>query len=176
VLDDAGTFPDKIIAANENLALAYFEGTIPTGSALADSFGKLPSLGYNLYAISGCDSTVDAGDAGPCIPSQWLDMSAEYDLNILSEPQISQIICDLTFQDRGPVSGGGSFWNVAQMGTPPGGYPQPGAAGLTCMGSTEYSVVQCQTTHTGLCDVVTNCSGMTVSLGGASAPSGWPCP
>jgi hypothetical protein len=62
----------------------------------------------------------------------------------------------------------GTGWSVDTQGTPPGGYPAPGASGLTCHGTTRYIYSQCD----GQC----NCTDLSVDLGNAPAPAGWPCP
>ena len=103
-------------------------------------------------------------------------MNAPYDLQISDDPEVNQLMC-ADYGTSGSASmGSGGGWSVDTQGTPPGGYPAPGADGLTCMGTTSYEDSHCEVVHTGLCDEVNSCESLDVSLDGAPAPAGWPCP
>jgi hypothetical protein len=181
VQNDAGAFVDKIVGVNpQGTALIYLQGTLP--SDIVDSDGKRPSLGYGLYTVKPCpggDGGVERDDAGrvqPCAVTHWSDMSSPYDLEISDDPENNQMTC-ADYGISGSASmGGGASWSVDTQGTPPDGYPAPGADGLTCMGTTSYEYSQCQVIHNGLCDEVNSCLSLSVSLGNAPAPAGWPCP
>jgi hypothetical protein len=169
VQDDAGAFVDKIVGANtQGMSLIYLQGTLPPNDAgLVDSSGKSPSLGYNLFLPVLCAG--DGGDAGGTNQCEihFFDVSSSYDLEISNDSEVNQLMC-ANFGSRGATYG----WSVDTQGTPPGGYPAPGASGLTCNGTTSYTYSQCQVVHNGLCEE-THCH---VDLGSALAPAGWPCP
>jgi hypothetical protein len=177
VQDDAGAFVDKIIGVNmPGMSLVYLQGTLPP-NAFVDPSGKAPSLGYNLLSELPCAGDGGgAGDIDMCIVMHWFDVSSPYDLEVSNDPEINQVMC-IDFGSRG--SGGtetGTGWSVDTQGTPPGGYPAPGANGLTCLGTTRYKYSQCQVVHNGLCEEMPSCAALFVSLGNAPAPAGWPCP
>ena len=179
VQDDAGAFVDKIVGANpKGMVLIYLQGTLPTNDGgLVDSEGKSPSLGYGLYTEAPC--AADGGDAGvirPCAETHWLNVSSPYDLEISDDPEINQLMCANYGSAGGASTGTGTGWRVDTQGTPPGGYPAPGANGLTCMGATSYTESQCAVVHNGLCEESTSCASLNVSLGSAPPPLGWPCP
>jgi hypothetical protein len=179
VQNDTGAFTDKIVGTNpQGMALIYLQGTLPTNDGgLVDSDGKSPSLGYGLYSVTPCAG--DGGDAGgfhPCAVTHWSDVSSPYDLQISDDPQINQLMCADYGLTGGASMGTGSSWSVDTQGTPPGGYPAPGANGLTCKGTTSYIDSQCNVVHTGLCDEINSCTTLSVSLRSAPAPAGWPCP
>lgn len=195
VQSDAGAFVDKIVGANESLALVYLQGTIPSGGNLADSSGTLPSPGYNLYAMANCtlpppdvsatggctdggtsgSPSAPAADGGTCVPSQWLGIDTPYDLAVSAAPEINQLMCQSFGQGGSTAGASGAPWYVDKQGTPPGGYPPAGAQGLVCTSATSYDYAQCQTIHDGLCDETQNCTYTSVDLGSAPTPPGWPC-
>jgi hypothetical protein len=179
VQNDAGVFIDKIVGTNpQGMALVYLQGTLPTNDGgLVDSDGKSPSLGYGLYSVVPCAG--DGGDDGgihPCVETHWFDVSTPYDLQISDDPEINQLMCANYGTTGSESTGTGTGWSVATQGTPPGGYPAPGAMGLLCTGTTSYNDSQCQVVHDGLCEEMTSCTTLSVSLGSAPAPPGWPCP
>lgn len=179
VQNDAGAFTDKIVGANaQGMALIYLQGTLPTNDGgLVDSDGKSPSLGYGLYSVVPCAG--DGGDGGgtpACVETHWFDVSSPYDLQISNDSEINQLMCANYGSAGAQSAGSGTGWLIDKQGTPPGGYPAPGASGLTCMGTTSYTDSQCQVVHNGLCEETTNCTELIVSLGSALAPAGWPCP
>jgi hypothetical protein len=178
VANDAGAFIDKIVGANESLALIYLQGDVASLGKLADSSGTLPKAGYNLFALSDCEDT-DAGarspDGGACIPSEWFDMSTLYNLQVSTDPEVNQLMCLQSGQGAGS-GGGGTDWIVGQEGTPVGGYPEAGSTGLVCNSASEYTYNDCKVTQDGLCETYTSCTQTVVELGDASTPSGWPCP
>jgi hypothetical protein len=178
VQDDAGAFVDKIVGANtQGMSLIYLQGTLPPNNAgLVDSSGKSPSLGYNLYSVVPCAG--DGGDDGGinrCREAHWFDVSAPYDLEVSKDPEVNQLMCADFGSGGAQTSAGGTGWSVDTQGTPPGGYPTPGANGLTCIDGTSYAYSQCQVVHNGLCEETNNCTQLIVHLGRAPAPAGWPC-
>jgi hypothetical protein len=178
VPDDAGAFVDKIVGANATRSIGYLTATPASDNNLADSFGKWPSRGYNLYDIVACSPS--ATDGSRCNQNDdpihvWFGLDASYDLAISDDPEVNQTMCANYAQGGGAVSTSSS-WDVDQNGTPPGGYPAAGAQGLTCLGASSYTISQCQTTHTGLCSESHDCTLTTVALGKAAKPASWPCP
>ena len=174
VQDDAGTFVDKIVGANtQEMILVYLQGALPPDSVgLVDSSGKSPSLGYNLYSVLPCAG--DGGDAGctaQCREAHWFDVNSPYDLEVSNDPEVNQLMC-ANFGAHG--SSASTSWSVDMQGTSPGGYPAPGANGLTCQAAASYTYSQCQVVHDGLCEE-TNCTELMVNLGNTPAPAGWPC-
>jgi hypothetical protein len=82
-----------------------------------------------------------------------------------------------TTASSGGGSGTGFLWNVNAEGPPDGGYPPPGAPGLTCSADgSSYTTHACQTVSINLCASATMCMDEQVVLGGAAKPAGWPCP
>ena len=178
--DDAGAFVDKVVGANLGTVITYVQGSLSgdAGAQLADSAGHLPAPGYNFLAIQECALTVPS-----CIPRTWISIDTPYDLQVSSDPQIDQTMCEnYTDGSNTTESSGVQIWDVATQGTPPGGYPMPGAAGLTC-GMGAYYYQQCTIVHTSLCNEYSNCTleqevyqqaDLTPPL--PAPPAGWPCP
>jgi hypothetical protein len=182
VPNDAGAFLDKIIATNTDLAIVYLEsttGSLPPG-ATANVSGSVV-LGYNLLTTNctPADGTNKAPDGGFCDWNVFLPISTPYDLPLSSDPTLNELMCQGYASGSGASGGGGtgSLWNVSSEGTPPGGYPAPGAPGLTCnadgMG---YATNTCVTQQENLCTSSTFCTELDVVLAGAPVPAGWPCP
>ncbi len=77
--DNATAYVDQILAANSELAIAYFEGPIPEGSALGgalvDGSGHKPKEGYNLVNIPSCNTPTapPLSSPNPVCPSTVVD-------------------------------------------------------------------------------------------------------
>ena len=177
VEDDAGAFVDKIVGTNaQGMTLIYLQGTLPPNNVgLVDSSGKSPSLGYNLFLPVLCAG--DGGDAGGTNQCEihWFDVSSPYNIEVSNDPEVNQLMCANFGSRASSTLAGGTGWSVDTQGTPPGGYPAPGASGLTCHGLTSYTYSQCHVVHNGLCEETNNCTELIVDLGSAPAPAGWPC-
>jgi hypothetical protein len=191
VPDHNGAFVDRVVATNPDEAIVYFDST--TGSLPSDpSLGSTPSLGYNILRQGQCtvsayadasstrdSSSVVGPDMTSCTPTVYLPMTAPYDLPFSNNPGLNLIVCPGGGGPTSPIgSAGATYWDVNDAGTPPDGYPAPGAAELYCYdGGAEYSFRTCQTMNMGLCSTMTTCGMLReVSLGGAPRPDGWPCP
>jgi hypothetical protein len=112
-------------------------------------------------------------------PAEWLPITTAYVLTVSSDPMVNQIMCQNGGSSNQPSggTGGGYGWDVGTQGTPPGGYPSPTDPDLRCESSTSYMLTHCTTVQQGLCGpIMTNCMSISVSLGTASPPPGWPCP
>jgi hypothetical protein len=188
VSDDAGSFPDRIVATNPNEELLYLDST--TGHLppeLQSGAEGTPLLGYNIVIQGQCTITAyanlpDGGlrmpDMSVCTPTQFLPMTAPYDLPLSNDPNLNLLACQSQSGSPAPLSSAGvDYWSVSDAGTPPRGYPAPGAPHLTCLdGGTSYEFQTCHTTG-GLCSSETVCDKLQqVDLGGAVKPDGWPCP
>lgn len=172
VENEQHTFIDKIVGANRTLGVFYLAGTASQASSTSDSAGSIPSPGYNLVTVSTC--TGDPCDDG--LRTQFSSLNEPYDLAVTADPAVNQLMC--RDYGKGSASASGSNipdWNVAQQGTPTGGFPIPGSPSLTCIDG-GYSIQDCNEISTGLCDEHVDCKVKTVVLGGAAKPAGWPCP
>lgn len=189
VFDDAGAFPDRIVATHPNEELLYLDST--TGHLppeLQQGAQGTPLLGYNIFAGGMCttnaypnlpDGGLSMPDMTSCIPAAFLPVSASYDLPFSSDPDLNLLAC----QGRGggsiaPISDFGiAYWDVNDAGTPPDGYPAPGAQHLNCLqGGLSYEYQTCRTMG-GICSSLTVCDQLQqVNLAGAPKPDGWPCP
>lgn len=171
VQNDQHTFIDKIVGTNRTLGLFYLAGTASQSSGTSASAGSIPSPGYNFVTVTACtDAPCDDG-----FRTQFSSLSTPYDLELTSDPEVNQLMC-LNY-GKGSASASGSNipdWNVAQQGTPAGGYPLPGSPSLSCI-QDGYTVQDCTEISTGLCEEHIDCHVKTVVLGGAAKPAGWPC-
>jgi hypothetical protein len=150
-------------------------GPAPLGSSGGTEAGAPAEAGvtandggtYPRALLPGCTPT----------PAEWLPMTHPYDLTVSSDPQVNQIMCENGGSGGSGGTGSGTRWNVGTQGTPPGGYPSSTDPDLTCQGSTDYFYQQCVTAQQGFCGpTFTTCTSLSVYLGSASRPPGWPCP
>lgn len=184
--DGASSYIDRILGANEDLALLYIEGTTPADAK--DKNGKMPSAGYNIYrglgrsceleadATNGTPRTQSESTAKPCSTPEWLGMNTLYDLPLTADPKFAKIMCR-----SGNASGTGSETTIARTPTPgpgPNGvYPKVGDPNLHCASDGKtYYYSECKTYSEGLCkgDIMT-CSSTSWSMPTATTPDGWPC-
>ena len=138
VPDNATAYVDRLLAANEELSIEYFEGPIH----VSDTFGHSAKDGYNLLKIPLCDLgrspgpgdvcpfvRPPVGDAGACLP-EWLGMDTPYPLTIDSSPAVASVMCeDIAPAAPAAASGpAGPFDPSVQ----PAQYPLPGDQDLCC--------------------------------------------
>jgi hypothetical protein len=177
---DATGFVDRIVAANRNLLVVYFDGAVPASDRLRDGNGQLPKSGYNVYraAKAECANSTDekpiAGPSGgssgsngtsggaPALPvlpeecnaapSEWLPMSTLFELKLTDSPEINQWMCK-----NGKAGDSPSVTlppGVPQMGRP-AQYPSPTDPKLKCnSGGAGYSYgldPVCTTVYRGVC-------------------------
>lgn len=180
--DGASSYVDRILGANEDLALLYIEGTVPAEAK--DKNGKLPSAGYNIYRGLGRTCEADATNETPskggqparCGAPEWLGMNTLYDLPLTADPKFAKIMCR-----SGASAGSGSESALAATPTPGpgpnGAYPKAGDPNLYCAADGKtYYYSECKTYSEGLCkgDIMT-CSSTSWSMPTATPPQGWPC-
>jgi hypothetical protein len=178
VPDDAGGFIDRIVATNPSRALVYLDsstGSLPSPDAATGT----PTLGYNLITqdCTPLDGSLMGPDGGYCDWNVFLPISTNsYDLPFSSDPKLNDLMCQ-TYGTTGSSSDSVTTWDVNTTGAPPGGYPVPGAQGLTCEADgSSYTTQACRTVAMNLCVSQDVCMGEQVVLGGAAMPAGWPCP
>ena len=104
----ATAYVDRILGANEDVILSYFEGTLK--SELTDPAGHMPALGFNLFALP-------KGSA----PGAWLPIETPYTLPLTANPKFSQIMC----------SNGKGFGNMFGSSEPQSGGDDPLVEGGT---------------------------------------------
>jgi hypothetical protein len=104
--NSATSYIDRILGANESLALVYVQGTLtpgtPFANLLVDGYGKLPQKGYNLFHIPTCLAAsiapLDGTDAAPALACtdlllQWLPMQTLYTLPLTADPKFASMMC-----------------------------------------------------------------------------------
>jgi hypothetical protein len=190
VADNASAYVDQIIAANEQMAIVYFEGPIlkgsPFGSSLVDGAGHSPTDGYNLLQVSSCGRNAPM-ESNPvctmpppivtCTPFfAWLGMDAKYPLDITTNPEVGMLMC--LSSGNGP--------SVGSMGSGPGGpfdpsiqpatYPDPCDPNLSCASDgSDYLYATCMQISQGLCKgTITSCTSVGFARP-TPAPADWPC-
>ncbi len=189
--DNATAYVDQILAANQEMSIAYFEGPIPDDSpdavSLVDSKGHRPKDGYNLVNVPACNLPAPMPmnpecaaaappapvDAGPCAPIEWLGIDALYTLTIGSSPAVASLMC-LTPYD-GPPDVGGSGTG-APPDVQPAQYPSPDDPNLCCVADgSEYIYSTCMKVDQGLCKgTVESCTEIGYSRP-TPTPAAWPC-
>jgi hypothetical protein len=179
VPDDAGAFIDRVVATNPTLALVYLDSSTGSFPSLPNTVGGTPTLGYNLLTqdCAPLDGSLMGPDGGYCDWNVFLPVSTTpYNMSFSSDATLNSLMCQ-TYGSGGGSSATGSLWNVNTAGPPPGGYPAPGAPGLTCSADgASYTTQACQTVSMGLCASEQACIDEQVALGGGPRPAGWPCP
>lgn len=142
LVDDGATaYVDRILGANTELLLMYFQGTFPPNvvqksgqsiSPFADMQGVAPLAGYNLLDLKECAATAtDLGGAGgatpaapPCTPRlAWMPVAGTlYTLPLTGDPTWGDLMC----RKGTNVFGGSSGSAEAPASTPgSGGSGQP---------------------------------------------------
>jgi hypothetical protein len=182
VPDNATAYVDRILAANQELSIEYFEGPIH----ITDTFGHSAKDGYNLLKIPLCDLGLSpisdacpfwqppAGDAGACVP-EFLGMDTPFPLTIDSSPAVASIMCQ-DIEPAGPSSG----YGVAGPFDPsvqPAQYPAPSDPDLCCYpDGSQYLYLTCMNISQGLCKGNQySCTAVGYARP-TPAPPGWPCP
>ncbi len=190
VAPGASSYIDQIVAANQEMAIAYFEGPIPTGTALTDTSGHLPADGYNLISIpycpivlnplnapnAACTNPPDAGaTASTCDgTTKWLPIATPYTLSVATDPRVSSWMC-LTNDNSSSISGG-SGTGPSDPSVQPPSYPDPCDPNLSCApDGSSYFYETCTTVSQGICEgTVQSCTSVSYSRPTA-VPAGWPC-
>ena len=190
--DNATAYVDQILAANAELAIAYFEGPIPEGSslgmALVDGAGHKPKEGYNLVNIPSCNipppqpplSTPNPAcpstvvDAGPCAPIEWLDMSTPYPLSVATSPEVAALMC--LHDESGGASTGTGAGGPEDPQSRPAQYPDPCDPNLDCASDgSHYTFSTCVTISQGLCKgTLESCTSVGFDRP-TPTPADWPC-
>ncbi len=182
--ENAAQFLDRIVAANDQTLLIYFDGAPPADPELRDGKGQYPTPGYNLYRQgTGCAET-DFGGAGtkggapapPCTPiaPEWLAMTTLYDLALATDPKFGTLMCKSGNDSVSSASGGGA----AHAGRP-ATYPPSADPNLFC--STDgsgytYGKSSCTTISQGPCrGSVTTCTPVDFWERPTPVPADWPC-
>ena len=182
VPDNATAYVDRILAANRELSIEYFEGPIH----LTDTFGHSAKDGYNLLKIPLCDLGLSpisdacpfwqppVGDAGACVP-EFLGMDTQYPLTIDSSPAVASIMCQ-DIEPTGPtgVSGTDGPFDPSKQ---PAQYPAPSDPNLCCdPDGSQYLYLTCMEIQQGLCKGVQESCTSVGYARPTPAPPGWPCP
>jgi hypothetical protein len=197
VESNAASFVDRIVGANPDLMVVYFDGAIPDYEGLRDNAGKRPSPGFNLFRkdthcaqaleATGNPKGGEAAPSGPSVsctetPSAWLGMETLYDLAITNSPTINQWMCKDKRSYDTISSSGGIGGGRPNQGRPTQ-YPVSGDPKLECFSDgTGYSYGEkpvCTTEYKGACiGSVTSCaggSGVELWYRPSPVPSDWPC-
>jgi hypothetical protein len=192
VAADASAFVDQIVAANQEMAIAYFEGPIlangPFGFALVDGSGHRPKDGYNLVQVPVCTepsptssnpvcATPPTAIPGGCSPFAWLDINATYPLDITSSPEVASLMClksdgNLPAVDMTGSGMGGPFDPSIQ----PAKYPDACDPNLTCASDgSDYLYATCMEMSQGFCKgTIENCTYVGFARP-TPPPADWPC-
>ena len=195
VADGASAYVDQILATNQEISIAYFEGAIPEVFLHQEGVVGGPKDGYNLVRVPlcnvhpvhplnpnpnpnpACPATADAGaDAGPCPPEAWLDMTTPYPLTVATSPAVASLMC---LDSNGP--------GVSSTGTGPAGpfdpalqpaqYPLPCDPNLMCASDgSDYLFATCTEISQGLCKgTLLSCTSVGYARP-TPTPADWPCP
>jgi hypothetical protein len=192
VAENATAYVDQILAANSELAIAYFEGPIPGssafGGAIVDGSGHEPKEGYNLVNIPSCNTPMapplsspnpacpsTVVDAGPCAPIEWLDMSTPYPLSVATSPEVAALMC--LRGAPGTESTGTGAGGPEDPQSRPAKYPDPCDPNLDCASDgSHYVFSTCVTISEGLCrGTLESCTSVGFDRP-TPTPADWPCP
>lgn len=188
VAPGASGYIDQIVASNDAMSIAYFQGTIPEGSAFVDSHGKLPVDGYNLISIPPCPTVAnpfsvpnpvcdggapDAGDAS-CGQTQWLPIDTPYTLTVATTPQVSSAMCQSV--DSSGLAATGTGTAPMDPSIQPPSYPAPCDPNLWCESDgSSYQYATCTTVSKGICEgFYQSCTFVDYSRP-TPVPPLWPC-
>jgi hypothetical protein len=175
----ATAYVDRILGANDQVVLSYFEGTLT--KELADPSGHMPTLGFNLFAFP-------TGSA----PGAWLPIDTPYTLPITANPRFSEIMCSNgkgfggLFGQPEPEPTGGSEGAQTDGGTTPlhdagppppadPNLPSPTDPKLECAPDGKSFTYDCKPSQPSLCggDAEQGCGAMPMPV---PPPPNWPCP
>lgn len=190
--DNAAQFLDRIVAANDQTMLIYFDGTPPNDPELRDGNGHYPTPGYNLYRQGANCATTDIGgapgDGEPlggtkggtpapaCTPvaPEWLPMTTLYDLALATDPKFGQLMCRNGGDSVSSASAGGAVHPGR-----PATYPAPTDPNLSCNadgGGYTYGKSTCTTISQGPCrGTITTCTPVDFWERPTPVPADWPC-
>jgi hypothetical protein len=189
--DNATAYVDQILAANSELAIAYFEGPLPDdstlGGAFVDGSGRKPKEGYNLVNIPICNRPTTPPisapnpacpsavvDAGPCAPIEWLDMKTPYPLSVATSPEVAALMC--LHDEPGGASTGTGAGGPEDPQSRPAQYPDACDPDLSCASDgSHYIFSTCVTISQGLCKgTLETCTSVGFDRP-TPTPSDWPC-
>ena len=196
--DEATSYVDRVLGANEDLLLVYTEGKTFPPELVAPN-GSKPVPGYNLLRIPRCvgEATAEAASGpsgeGSTTTSScdgddfgWLPITTLYDLPLTAEPRFATLMCKNDGGIFGGGSGGGSVGSstlpapgALPPGPGPGGkWPAKGDPNVSCLpDGSGYYYTQCTTISQGLCKgTITECTATGWSSPTSPPPAEWPCP
>ncbi|MBX3228485.1 MAG: hypothetical protein KIT84_07525 [Labilithrix sp.] len=159
--EGAPSFVDRVLGANPDVLLAWFEG-LP---ASADG----PRNGYQFMKVLACEKDAD------CI--EYLPITTPYAMALTDEPELARVMCT---NGGGATSSSSSLDPEERVGPGPGGaWPATDDPKLTCSEDRKsYTYEECgETEYLGLCGgTQQGCAVTTWTYPGGTAPVGWPCP
>ncbi len=175
LLDDTAVSPvDKILGANQELMVFYFEGGLPQAFLAPDQVEGQMKLGYNLLSLPSCVLSMGGIGDPPCTQkAKWYAPEEAFEIALSSDPSISRMMC----QSSGGGGGGGSVEPMPPELQPPT-YPAP--QDVTCSSDgTSYQTKSCPTSKpsTFCGDAPPACASQIWQVPDAkNPPAGWPCP
>ncbi len=177
--EDASSYLDGILGANQSLGLIYVEGSsVPDSLKLPN--GTKPSLGYGLLRFAFCaEATIvtpgEKANEPPCNDDTgWLPPTTLYELPLTAEPKFASFMC------KNGGGGGGSEGVVGQPQIGPGpsaAWPAKSDEKVKCAADGKSYLYQTCTPHSqGLCkDTITDCRTSNWTFPGTTPPAEWPC-
>jgi hypothetical protein len=180
VADDASAYVDQILAANQEMSIAYFQGPIPDmpfGGSIIDASGHRPKQGYNLVRTSVCPPSNPAcpwdPDAGVCAPMPlWLGMDTPYPLKVASSPEVASLMC--LNPSTGPSGLSSSLTH--DPAEQPAQYPLASDPNLCCASDgTDYFYATCTQVSYGLCQGTLQICTSVGYTRPTPTPPAWPC-
>lgn len=180
--DNAASFVDRIVGANQSLQLIYVQGTLTT--ALGDDSGHMPTLGYNLFQGGANCATLepdtkngaDTTPPTPCTPalSAWLPTTALVELELSQEPTLGALMCKNGSGDVASSGTGGG--QVHQPNERPATYPAKGTKDLTCSSDgSSYNLGSCTVIDHGPCKGTETTCNYEYWQRPTPIPADWPC-
>jgi hypothetical protein len=174
---------DRILGANDALAVIYVEGSAPAdplGTPGAIMPGYAP--GYNLLRSPSCRRQPATGNVPTpttCELPTWLPLTTLYDLPITADPQLADLMCGSTTSSSESSATKTNTTPGQELPPAPGpnGWPAKDAPGLICQpDGKSYAVVHCTSTSKGLCKGTRqDCTQESYRLPAELPPAEWPC-
>ena len=167
-LIDADTAPtDRVLGANEELLVVYFEGDI------SSVVPPPPHRGYNLLRSPRCTRSTRTSPA-VCPPSSWLPISTLYDLPLTADPQLAEQMCRSA---DGQSSAGANQIHEPAPAPGPNGWPDRDDPNLVCSpDGKSYEYFECVQGSMGLCKgTFETCDQYKWTLPSETPPQEWPC-
>lgn len=166
--ENASSFVDRILGANPDVLLAWFEG-LPAG-ANTDRVGA--TNGYQFVKITPC-----ADDEGCILEVDYIPITTLYEMMLTDEPKFAQLMC---MNGGGDASSSGSFDPAPHVGPGPNGvWPGEDDPNLSCSADrASYTYNECgPAEYDGLCGgSESDCALSTWTYAGETPPARWPCP